>query len=137
MSDPMDVQAMVRQFHEVFGLSIGATPSLAIGETTHRLRVGLIDEELNELNLALDQEDIVAVADALGDLAYVVFGAAITYGIDLNAVVAEIHRSNMTKLGDDGKPVRRADGKVLKGPRYEPPVLGPLLLPATSTGAAS
>ncbi|MGW8180765.1 MAG: pyrophosphohydrolase domain-containing protein [bacterium] len=89
-----------------------------------RLRVDLIQEEFErELMPAWRAQDFVAVADALGDLAYVVYGAAISIGIDLDSVVDEIHRSNMTKLNPDGTPVLREDGKILKGPNYEPPIL--------------
>lgn len=73
--------------------------------------------------------NLVAAADALADITYVTYGAADTWGFDLDAVVREVHRSNMTKLGEDGQPIRRADGKVLKGPAYEPPAIEPLLRP--------
>ena len=123
----MNVQEAVLEFHQRFGLPIGTTPSLNVGITTHRLRHSLIAEELSEFLEACTRDDLVGVADALGDLAYVVYGAAVTYGIDLDTVVAEIHRSNMTKLGGDGKPLRREDGKILKGPSYESPHLKPIL----------
>lgn len=71
--------------------------------------------------------DVVAAADTLGDLEYVVNGMALGMGVDLPAVVREIHRSNMTKLGPDGKPIYREDGKILKGEGYEPPRLKELL----------
>lgn len=116
----------VREFHEAFGTPVGDRPAL-ISPDRASLRRALIAEELDELAEAQLMGDLVAIADALGDLAYVVYGAAIEYGIDLDAVVAEIHRSNMTKLGDDGKPIYRADGKVLKGPHYEPPSLARVL----------
>jgi len=67
------------------------------------------------------------VADAIADLLYVVYGAALTFGIPTAEVFAEVHRSNMTKLGDDGLPIYRDDGKVLKGPHYSPPDLAPIL----------
>jgi predicted HAD superfamily Cof-like phosphohydrolase len=67
------------------------------------------------------------LADALGDIVYVAYGAAVTYGLDLDAVLAEIHRSNMSKLGLDRRPIMRADGKVLKGPAYRPPDIGTVL----------
>ena len=75
----------------------------------------------------MNKTDLVGAADALGDLEYVVNGAAIGMGIPLPEVVEEIHRSNMTKLGADGKPIYRADGKILKGPDYEPPRIRDLL----------
>lgn len=112
----------VGQFHETFGHPEGDKPGL-IPEDRAALRLSLIKEEYEELEEAVADGDIVAIADALGDLIYVVNGAAIEYGIDLPVIVAEIHRSNMTKLGDDGKPIYREDGKVLKGSSYEPPSL--------------
>lgn len=142
---PRTPAEMVRQFHEVFGAPIAPEGYQGLGdEQLRRLRAELIREEFVELLGALgmafwdedegvwaDPEvrrfpnaplDRVEVADALGDLVYVIYGAALSFGIDLDAVVAEIHRSNMTKLGADGKPIyREGDMKVLKGPAYERP----------------
>jgi predicted HAD superfamily Cof-like phosphohydrolase len=93
-----------------------------------KLRFDLIEEEFNELREALEADDIVEVADALGDIAYVVYGAAKTFGIPLDEVVDEIHRSNMSKLGEDGKPIyRESDRKVLKGENYFPPNIKAIL----------
>lgn len=113
---------MVREFHAKVGQADSATPDIS----QHRdLRVSLITEEFRELREALEANDIVEVADALADLLYVVVGSALQWGIPLERVVAEVHRSNMTKGGD----AKRADGKILKGPNYSPPdiagVLGP------------
>jgi predicted HAD superfamily Cof-like phosphohydrolase len=109
---------MVLEFHRVFGCSIG----IGIGNPADRaLRIGLIREELRELADACDAEDIIEVADALGDLDYVVNGAAIAFGIHLPSITREIHRSNMTKLMPDGTVLLRPDGKVLKGPNFELP----------------
>ncbi len=116
----------VKEFHEVFGHPHPGAPTLLDGGR-QTLRVDLIQEELDEYKDALLAGDIVAVADALGDLDYVVNGAAIEHGIELPVITAEIHRSNMTKLGPDGKPIYREDGKILKGEGYEPPRLEPLL----------
>ena len=80
------------------------------------LRQALIEEEVGELQAAAGAGDLVGVADALADIVYVAYGTAHVYGIDLDAVLDEVHASNMTKLGADGRPVRRADGKILKGP---------------------
>src|SRR5215472_4678484 len=110
-------QQMVHQFHERFGLRTNTRPSLP-GPGAHRLRTLLIEEELAEFRNAGEAEDLVGVADALGDLLYVVYGAAAEYGIDLAPVFAEIHRANMTK---DPKAGCRADGKVAKGPSYRAP----------------
>lgn len=107
----------VREFHEVFGCDI--SPYVTAGtEELRDLRADLIVEESEELLEAMYEADPVGMADALGDLLYVTYGAALAFGIDLDAVVDEIHRSNMSKLGADGKPIYREDGKVLKGPGY-------------------
>jgi predicted HAD superfamily Cof-like phosphohydrolase len=119
-----DEQLMVRDFHEHFGLPSSDRPTWP-GDTVHRLRVLLIEEELAELRNAGDARNLVAVADALADLLYVVYGAAETYGIDLQAVFREIHRSNMSK--GDPEIVRRPDGKILKGDRYSPPRVSEVL----------
>ena len=107
---------------EVFGQEVHCEPTLRDRETQD-LRVDLIAEELEELELALSNNDIVEVADALTDLLYVVYGAGHAFGIDLDECFNEVHESNMSKLGEDGKPVYREDGKVLKGPNYFPPNL--------------
>lgn len=88
-----------------------------------RLRLDLIEEEFFELRDAILKEDIVEVADALTDLLYVVYGTGHAFGIDLDDCFNEVHRSNMSKLGQDGKPIYREDGKVLKGPNFFPPDL--------------
>ena len=88
------------------------------------LRLGLIDEEFTELKDALDDNDIVEVADAISDLLYVVLGTAISYGIPIDKVFEEVHRSNLSKLDANGKPIRREDGKILKGPNFFEPQPG-------------
>jgi len=114
----MNTYDMVMQFHQQFNCAIG----IGITNPSDRsLRVALIREELRELADALDAEDMVEVADALGDLDYVVNGAAVAFGIHLPSVTAEVHRSNMTKMPPDGIPIKREDGKVLKGPNFELP----------------
>ncbi|WP_263729918.1 nucleoside triphosphate pyrophosphohydrolase family protein [Cellulomonas sp. SG140] len=131
----------VRQFHETFGHPVASAPTVG-DKALRELRFDLISEELDELFEALGdagacacdsatvtEPDLVEMADALGDITYVVIGAALAFGIDLEAVVAEIHRSNMSKLGADGKPIYREDGKVLKGPGYSRPNLRPIVLP--------
>lgn len=107
---------------EVFGQEVNFEPTLRDQETRD-LRIDLISEELEELDLALTNKDIVEVADALTDLLYVVYGAGHAFGIDLDECFTEVHESNMSKLGEDGKPIYREDGKVLKGPNYFPPNL--------------
>jgi predicted HAD superfamily Cof-like phosphohydrolase len=107
---------MVRQFHALAGVHDADAPDISQHRT---LRLRLIDEELRELRLGLINNSVVDVADALADLMYVVIGSALQWGIPLERVFAEVHRSNMTKGGGD----KRADGKILKGPGYEPPDL--------------
>lgn len=118
---------LVREFMEAFGHPVYDTAALIDDPEWEQMRVDLIEEELEELKEAVAARDLVGIADALGDLEYVVNGMALGCGINLPAVVSEIHRSNMTKLGEDGKPVYREDGKILKGPKYEPPRLEPIL----------
>ena len=117
----------VGAFHEAFGLPVRQRPTVDIPAEEARLRQALLDEEVDELRVAVGEGDVVGIADALADIAYIASGTAHAYGIDLDAAVAEVHRSNMTKLGADGRPVHRADGKVLKGPSYEPPRLAAVL----------
>jgi predicted HAD superfamily Cof-like phosphohydrolase len=113
----------VREFMEKFGHPVYDTPQLIDDPAWEQMRLDLIEEEFNELKDAVKARDLVGIADALGDLEYVVNGMALGCGIDLPAVVKEIHRSNMTKLGPNGKPIYREDGKILKGADYEPPNL--------------
>jgi predicted HAD superfamily Cof-like phosphohydrolase len=122
----MDVQQKVKEFHQAFKMPDRNTPGIP-DEQEQQLRQDLIDEEVEELREAIANQDIVEIADALGDIAYVVFGAALHYGIDLNAVIEEIHQSNMSKLAADGQPIYREDGKALKGPNYFPPDLAKVL----------
>lgn len=115
----------VREFHETYGAAIRYVPVADPPESD--LRTQLLAEETQEYYDAVEAKDVVEVADALADIVYVAYGAALTHGIDLDAVLAEVHRSNMSKLGEDGKPVLREDGKVVKGPNYfRPDVAGVL-----------
>ena len=88
-----------------------------------KLRLELIKEELKELNDAIDNKNIVEVADALTDILYVTYGAGHSFGINLDKCFAEVQRSNMSKLGKDGKPIYNDSGKVMKGPNYSEPNL--------------
>lgn len=110
----------VSAFMRVMGQPIRETPEWP-NEAEAALRFELIDEEVMELSEAIEKRDIVAVADALTDILYVTYGAFNTFGLPADELLAEVHRSNMTKLGPQGKPVYRADGKVLKPPSYRPP----------------
>ncbi|RIJ76417.1 nucleotide pyrophosphohydrolase [Nakamurella silvestris] len=127
----------VADFHRIYGLPHRLHPSADVGAGQAALRQALIDEEVGELREAAAALDIVEIADALADIVYVAYGTAHVYGIDLDAVISEVHRSNMTKLDADGNPLRRADGKILKGPGYEPPNVAKILgLTADSASAA-
>jgi predicted HAD superfamily Cof-like phosphohydrolase len=110
---------MVKEFHGAYGVAVRMTPVAKIPEKD--LRIKLIKEEVKEYIEALETGDIASIAQELADIVYVVYGAAITHGIDLDAVLAEVHRANMSKLDEDGNPIYREDGKVLKGPFYEKP----------------
>lgn len=110
----------VREFHRAYGLPVRRDPghpSIA----QERLRWDLLREEVGEYREAYTRGDLVELADALADIVYIAHGTALVYGIDLDAVLDEVHRSNMSKLGPDGRPIYREDGKVLKGPNYTRP----------------
>jgi len=92
-----------------------------------KLRFDLIEEELDELKLGMDNQNLIEVADALTDLLYVIYGAGQAFGIDLDECFQEVHCSNMSKLGEDGRPIKREDGKVLKPDTYFPPNLKDIL----------
>ena len=113
----------VQEFHETYGLPVESKPNIS-NEKTNALRINLLAEELDELKEALEEGDLIEVLDALTDLQYVLDGAYLSFGLQnvKQAAFDEVHRSNMSKLGADGKPIRReSDGKVLKGPDYFKP----------------
>jgi predicted HAD superfamily Cof-like phosphohydrolase len=110
---------MVREFHSAFGLPMETKPTVHTPQT--ELRVALLREEFNEYLTAVEAGDLVEIADALADMTYVIHGTAHDHGLPLDALVEEVHRSNMSKLGLDGKPILREDGKVIKGPAYFKP----------------
>ena len=116
----------VKVFMETFGQEVKTNIELP-DKQTQKLRVRLIQEELTELIQALAVNDEVEVADALTDILYVTYGAGHAFGVDLDACFKEVQESNMSKLGEDGKPVYRADGKVQKGPNYWKPDLSKIL----------
>jgi len=116
----MGIAAAVAEFHRAFNLPVRQTPGADIDDGLARLRIALLEEEVSEFAAASEKGDLVGIADALGDIVYVVYGTALTYGIDLDAVMREVHRSNMSKLGRDGKPIIRDDGKVIKSEQYSP-----------------
>ena len=116
-----------RDFMRAFGQDVHTRATLP-NEKTRNLRYELIREELEELLDAINKENLVEIADALTDILYVTYGAGHAFGIDLDTCYTEVHRSNMSKLGQDGKPIHREDGKVMKGPGYSPPNLIPVIL---------
>ena len=117
----------VGDFMEAFGQEVLYIPTLP-GFNLSELRLDLIEEEVQELRDGLDKKSMFEIADALTDILYVVYGAGHAFGIDLDDCFSEVHRSNMTKLGDNGRPLYREDGKVMKGPNYSEPDLTQFLL---------
>ena len=117
---------LVGDFMEAFGQKVELEPTWP-DFNTRELRLDLIQEELDELAQAMEDRDMVQIADALTDLLYVVYGAGHAFGIDLDECFQEVHSSNMSKLGPNGKPIHREDGKVLKGPGYYEPDLESIL----------
>lgn len=114
---------MVQEFHETYGLPVELEQTTG-NEQTKELRINLLAEELDELKEALENDDMQETLDALIDLQYVLDGAFLSFGLQgvKNDAFMEVHRSNMSKLGEDGKPIRReGDGKVMKGPNYFKP----------------
>ena len=116
----------VGDFMEAFGQRVEMEPTWP-DFNTRELRLELIQEELDELSDAVADRDMIQIADALTDLLYVVYGAGHSFGIDLDECFEEVHRSNMSKLGENGRPIHREDGKVLKGPGYFEPDLEGIL----------
>ena len=112
----------VKNFMNIYEQEVKTKPSFP-SEKIVQLRYDLIKEELDELSVAINDKDIVEVADALTDLLYVVYGAGHSFGIDLDKCFAEVQRSNLSKLDNDGKPIYNENGKVMKGPNYSKPNL--------------
>ena len=117
----------VGDFMEAFGQEVLYIPTLPDFNLA-ALRLDLIEEEVQELRDGLGKRSMLETADALTDILYVVYGAGHAFGIDLDDCFHEVHRSNMTKLGEDGRPMYRDDGKVMKGPNYEEPDLSQFVL---------
>ena len=109
-------------FMKTFGQELKNKSELST-EKINKLRISLIEEELDELNLAIKENNIKEVADALTDILYVTYGAGHAFGINLDKCFEEVQNSNMSKLGDDGKPIYNEHGKVMKGPSYFKPDL--------------
>ena len=109
-------------FMKTFGQEVRTKASLST-EKINQLRVSLINEELEEFKEAIINNDLKEVADALTDILYVTYGAGHAFGINLDKCFDEVQQSNMSKLGDDGKPIYNDEGKVMKGPNYFKPDL--------------
>ncbi|NKB81597.1 MAG: hypothetical protein GKS05_06880 [Nitrospirales bacterium] len=117
-----EAQQMVLKFHQQFDIHVASTPTLP-DEQTERLRVRLIQEEFDELKEAFQAHDVSNIAKELADLLYVVYGTAVSCGIDMEPVFQEVQRSNMSKVGG----YKREDGKWVKPSTYSPADIGPIL----------
>jgi len=122
------VQA-VTEFHHAFGLGVEQQPNAKLPKAISQLRYNLMKEENEEYLEAAQADDLVEIGDALGDMLYILCGTIIAHGFQdkIEAIFDEIQRSNMSKLGNDGKPIYREDGKVLKGPNYFKPNIKKIL----------
>ena len=116
----------VELFMRTFGQEIKKKSSLS-SDNINNLRINLIEEELNEFKEAIKKKDLKEVADALTDILYVTYGAGHAFGINLDICFEEVQKSNMSKLGKDGKPIYNKYGKVMKGPKYFKPNLSKFL----------
>jgi predicted HAD superfamily Cof-like phosphohydrolase len=117
----------VGKFMKTFGQEVKSKSSLS-SDKINSLRIGLIEEELEELKQAINQKNLIEVADALTDLLYVTYGAGHAFGINLDKCFDEVQKSNMSKLDVNGKPIYSEKGKVLKGPNYFKPNLSDFLV---------
>ena len=117
----------VKSFMETFGQEVKHKPSFST-DKINSLRYDLIKEELEELKEAMENKDLLEVADALTDILYVTYGAGHAFGIDLDKCFEEVQNSNMSKLGDNGEPIYNESGKVMKGPKYFRPNLNKFLI---------
>jgi len=119
----------VQEFHESFGLGVSHSPVAKLSVQKLKLRFDLMDEENKEYLEAAENDDLVEVADALGDMLYILCGTILEHGMQhkIEEVFNEIQRSNMSKLGADGNPIYREDGKVMKGPNYFKPNIESIL----------
>lgn len=119
----------VEEFHNAFGIESASSPTFDVSEQKIILRYNLMKEENEEYLEAAQNNDPVEVADALGDMLYILCGTILSHGMQhkISEVFEEIQRSNMSKLGSDGKPIYREDGKILKGPNYFKPNISSIL----------
>lgn len=119
----------VKQFHEIFKIGYSTIPKASLGEDKNRLRYNLMKEENEEYLEAVKNNDLVEIADALGDMLYILCGTIIEHGLQdkIEAVFDEIQQSNMSKLDENGLPIYREDGKVMKGKNYFKPDFNKIL----------
>lgn len=119
----------VQKFHEAFGLGLSQSPIAKLPDSIIKLRFDLMQEENIEYFEAAKNNDLVEVADALGDMLYILCGTILEHGMQykIEEIFNEIQRSNMSKLGGDGRPIYREDGKVMKGPNYFKPNISDIL----------
>ncbi|MDB2456753.1 nucleoside triphosphate pyrophosphohydrolase family protein [Flavobacteriaceae bacterium] len=119
----------VQAFHEAFKIGVNQKPTIEVSDKIKELRFNLMKEENEEYLEAVKNNDLVEVADALGDMLYILCGTILTHGMQhkITEVFEEIQRSNMSKLGEDGNPIYREDGKVMKGPNYFKPNIKAIL----------
>ena len=119
----------VKLFHETYGLGVSTEMKADLGALKNELHINLMKEENEAYIEAVRNNDIVEIADALGDMLYILCGTILEHGLQhkIEAVFDEIQRSNMSKLGEDGKPIYREDGKVMKGPNYFKPNFSDIL----------
>lgn len=117
---PHRILSCLREFYESFNQPVQDTPLLPLPER-RQLRMKLLEEEYHEYRYAERGNDLVKIADSLADMLYVIGGTALEYGLPLDKIFLEVHRSNMTKLGADGNPLIREDGKIMKGPNFKKP----------------
>lgn len=113
----------VKEFHQTFKVGFQENPTASLGAVKNQLRYNLMKEENEEYLQAVNENDLTEIADALGDMLYILCGTIIEHGLQhkIEAVFDEIQRSNMSKIGNDGQPIYREDGKVIKGPNYFKP----------------
>ncbi|HEX9155061.1 MAG TPA: MazG nucleotide pyrophosphohydrolase domain-containing protein [Nitrospira sp.] len=121
-----EAQAMVEAFHRMFGIVVHHAPTV-VDDRTRALRERLIQEEFEELKEAMAKNDLACIAKEMADLLYVVYGTAVSYGIDMDPVFREVHRSNMSKVGG----YKREDGKWVKPASYSPASIEPILTEQT------
>lgn len=119
----------VKKFHETYKIGYSQNPIASLGEAKYLLRYNLMKEENEEYLQAVQENDLVEIADALGDMLYILCGTIIEHGLQdkIEAVFDEIQRSNMSKLDENGEPIYREDGKVIKGPNYFKPDFATIL----------